>query len=64
MAIDRAPTCKAKTTIIIGELTEADVECGREPHGTEEAHIAKQETSTKATKSVASVGARIIYTWP
>lgn len=55
--------CTAKTTIIIGELTEADVECGKEKHGPEEAHVAKQETVTKGTKAKPSGPARILYTW-
>jgi hypothetical protein len=55
--------CKAKATIIIGELTEADVECGKEEHGPEEAHVAKQTTGTKATKTKPSVIAHILYTW-
>lgn len=63
MATDQAPTCTAKTTIIIGELTEADVECGKELHSAEEAHVAVQETGTKATKTAPSVVARILYTW-
>jgi hypothetical protein len=57
------PTCDAKTTIIIGDLTEADVTCGKEPHDEEEAHVAKQTTVTKGTKTKPSTSARILYTW-
>lgn len=63
MADTEMATCEAKTTIIIGELTEADVECGKEPHGTEEAHVARQETTTKSTKTSPARTAYILYTW-
>ena len=51
-------TCEANTTIIIGERTEADVECGKKPHGEEEAHVAQQDTITKEGGH-----ARIVYIW-
>lgn len=54
-------TCKAKTTIIIGELTEADVECGKEPHGAEEAHLTTQDTTWKRDKQTGQ--ARIAFLW-
>lgn len=63
MATEQAPTCNAKATIIIGRHTEADVECGREPHDPKEAHVAKQETITKVERKEPGTPARIIYTW-
>jgi hypothetical protein len=56
------PTCEAKATIIIGELTEADVTCGKEVHGEEEAHVATQQTFTKTGKRP-SKPARLLYVW-
>lgn len=59
MATD-GETCNAKTTIIIGDLTEADVECGKEPHGEEdETHVAIQHTIQKEGGGYA----RIAFIW-
>lgn len=58
MATEQAPTCKATASIGIGRFTEADVECGKEPHGTEEAHVASQDATTAEGKY-----ARIAFIW-
>lgn len=56
------PTCDAKATITIGDLTEADVECGKDPHGPDENHLAVQNTKAN-TETKSGADARILYVW-
>lgn len=58
MATEQAPTCTAEATIIIGRFTEANVTCGRELHGPEEAHLTREPSKTTDGGDAA-----VTFTW-